>query len=135
VISQANVGVLRRAISAFNEHGFASEEALSFFDEAVVFEEPPEQPAPRVARGLGEAARVFGGFDEAWETHTSEPEEFRVVDDERVLVLSLEHFKGRDGIELTQPCGNLFTLRNEKIVRLQSFWERETALRAAGLKQ
>lgn len=133
-MSQDHVETLRRVFVAFNEGGFTSKEALSFFDEALIFEEPPEQPAPRVAHGRDEAARLFGQFDEVWDTHVSEPEEFLVVDDERVLVLTREHFRGRDGIEVTQPCGNLFTLRNMKIVRMQSFWERETALRAAGLE-
>ena len=133
-MSQSHVEILRRVFIAFNEGGFASEEALSFFAEAVVFEEPPEQPAPRVAHGREEAARMFGQFDALWDTHVSEPQEFLVVDDERVLVLSREHFRGRDGIEVTQPCGNLFTMRDEKIVRMQSFWERGTALRAAGLE-
>ena len=76
---------------------------------------------------------MFALFDEAWETHISEPQEFIVVDDERILVLTVEHFRGRDGIEVSQPCGNLFTLRGGKIVRLQSFWERGNALAAAGL--
>lgn len=133
-MSPANVEMIRKVIDAFNERGFSSEGALSFFDEAVVFEEPPEQPAPRVAHGREEAARIFAQFDEAWEQHTSEPQEFIVVDDERVLVLTIEHFRGRDGIEISQPCGSLFTLRDGKVTRMQSFWERATALEAAGLR-
>ncbi|MDQ2675873.1 MAG: nuclear transport factor 2 family protein [Actinomycetota bacterium] len=132
-MSQENVEITRKIIEAFNERGFRSEGALSFFDESVIFEEPPEQPAPRVARGREEAAQIFGQFDEAWETHVSDPQEFIVVDNERVLVLTIEHFRGRDGIELSQPCGNLFTLRDGKVVRMQSFWERGNALEAAGL--
>jgi hypothetical protein len=31
--------------------------------------------------------------------------EFRAIDDERVLMLSTEHFRGRDGIEISQPQG------------------------------
>jgi ketosteroid isomerase-like protein len=132
-MSEENLAITRKAIDAFNERGFGSEGALSFFDEAMVFEEPPEQPAPRTARGREEAARIFAQFDEAWESHISEPQEFIVVDEERVLVLTVEHFRGRDGIEVTQPCGNLFTVRDGRIVRMQSFWERGSALRAAGL--
>lgn len=134
-MSQENVEITRRAIQAFNEGGFGSEDALSFFDAELVFEEPPEQPAPRVARGREAAARLFGQFDEAWEAHRSEPEEIRTLDKERVLVLSVEHFRGRDGIEINQPCGTIFTLRRRKIVRMQSFWERKTALDAAGLSE
>ncbi len=132
-MSQENVDTTRRAINAFNEHGFDSEWSLRFLDESFVFEEPPEQPAPRVARGREAAVEMYAQFDEAWEAHTSDPQEVIAVDDERVLVLSVERFRGRDGIELTQPCGNLFTLRSHKIIRMQSFWEQATALHAAGL--
>jgi ketosteroid isomerase-like protein len=56
-----------------------------------------------------------------------------VIDDARILLLSIEHFRGRDGIEIDQPCGTIYTLRDGKVVRMQSFWERENALKAAGL--
>jgi ketosteroid isomerase-like protein len=110
-----------------------SEETLSFFDADVVFEEPPEQPAPRTANGREELARMFGEFDAAWENHQSRTDEIRVIDDERVLVLSVEQFRGRDGIEVDQPAGGIFTLRGGKVIRFQAFWERATALEAAGL--
>lgn len=134
-MSRENVEIIRQVVEAFNEKGMGSEATLSFFDAGVVFEEPPEQPSPTVAEGRDAASRTFKQFDEVWEAHRSEPEEIRVVDDERVLLLSIEHFRGRDGIELAQPCGTLFTLRSGKIARMQSFWERENALRAAGLRE
>lgn len=133
-MSQENLEIVRRAVQAFNEVGMA-EAALRFFDTSAVFEEPPEQPSPTVAQGRDAAVRTFRQFEEAWEEHRSEPEEIRIVDDERVLVLSIEHFRGRDGIEISQPCGSLFTVRDGKIVRLRSFWERENALRAAGQQE
>jgi ketosteroid isomerase-like protein len=50
-------------------------------------------------------------------------------------VLSIERFRGRDGIEIDQPCGTIFTFRDGKIARMQSFWDRENALEAAGLSE
>ena len=109
--------------------------ALRYFgEENEHLEEPPEQPSPNVAKGRDASCpRVFAQFEEAWEEHRSETEEIRVVDVERVLVLSIEHFRGRDGIEVSQPAGNVFTLRGGKIVRLQAFWDRANALEAVGL--
>jgi ketosteroid isomerase-like protein len=132
-MSEENVEIVRRAVEAFNERGLSSEKSLSFFDADVTFEEPPEQPAPRVARGRDSAAEMFRQFDEAWEEHRSVPEEIRGIDDQRVLMLSIEQFRGRDGIEIDQPCGTLFTFTDGKITRMQSFWERENAFEAAGL--
>jgi ketosteroid isomerase-like protein len=130
-MSQENVEIIRRLLEAFNEGG--AEKALSFFDAGAVFEEPPEQPGSTVAQGRDEASRAFVKFDETWEEHRSEPEDFRVIDDDRVLVFTVEHFRGRDGLEITQPGGHIFTLRDGKVVRLQAFWERENAVKAAGI--
>jgi ketosteroid isomerase-like protein len=133
-VSQENLELVRQVMETFTEAGM-EESARRFFHVDGVFEEPPEQPSPAVARGRDAAIRTYRQFDEAWEEHRSDVEEMRVVDDERVLVLSLEHFRGRDGIEVTQPCGNLFTLREGKVIRLQSFWERANAFAAAGLEE
>ena len=134
-MSQENVEVIQQVIAAFNEGGAGSEMTLSFFAEDAVFEEPPEQPAPGVAQGREAVSELFGRFDETWEEHHSEPEEFRVIDDERVLYLSVDHFRGRDGIEIHQPSATLFTLREGKVTRMQAFWERKTGLEAAGLSE
>jgi uncharacterized protein len=130
--SQDNVELVGQAVRAFNEVGMA-EAARRFFAPDGVFEEPPEQPTPTVAEGRDAAVRLFEQFEEVWEEHQSEVQGIRAIDDERVLALSVEHFRGRDGIELAQPCGSVYTLRDGKIVRLQSFWERQNALKAAGL--
>jgi ketosteroid isomerase-like protein len=134
-MSQENVEIVRRAVEAFNEGGMGSEATLSFFDAAAVFEEPPEQPGPRVAHGREAVSRMFTQFDEAWEEHRSHPNEVRAIDDERVLLLSLDHFRGRDGIEMDQTSGTIFTLRGGKIVRMQAFWDQVNALKAAGLRE
>jgi ketosteroid isomerase-like protein len=134
-MSLENVEIIRRLVEAFNEGGFGSAATVSFFDGSAVFEEPPEQPGPSVAVGREAVSRAFVKFDEAWEEHRSEPEEFRAVDDERVLFFSVDHFRGRDGLEITQPSGTLFTIRDGKIVRMQAFWKRENALESAGLSE
>jgi len=74
-------------------------------------------------------------FDEAWEENRFEIEEIRSLDDERVLALGINHFRGRGGIEVDQPSATLFTLREGKVTRMQSFWERDNALKAAGLAE
>jgi ketosteroid isomerase-like protein len=132
-MSEENVEVLKRAVEAFNQGGTAA--AIKFFAEDVEFHEPPEQPAPRVARGAGEVVRLFDEFDEAWVKHQSELEEIRAVGANRLLVFSVERFVGRDGIELAAPAGAIFTFRKGKIVRWEAFWDRERALEAAGLSE
>jgi len=132
-MSAENVEVVRRAAEAFNEQGITGAVTAELFDDEVEFHEPPEQPAPRSARGREELRRLFGEFDAAWAEHKTEPKEFRALDDERVLVFSVERFKGRDGMAVDAPGAAIFTVRAGKIVGWEAFWDRQSALKAAGL--
>ncbi len=128
-MSKDNIELVRQTVEAFNDGGIAG--ALRFLDASAVFEEPPEQPGPEVARGRDSFGETFARFDANWEAHRSETQEIRAIDDERVLRLSLEHFRGRDGIEVSQPAGTIFTVRDRKIVRMQPFWDQQRAIEAA----
>ena len=133
-MSQENVELVHRMVKRFNEQGIDAT-GSEFLDANVEFREPPEQPGAEVARGREETVRFFARFDEAWESHQSEPEEIRALDAHRVLLLSVERFRGRDGIEVAQPAGSIFTLHQGRVLRWQAFWNRETALEAAGLSE
>lgn len=130
-----NVDTVRRAVEEFNERGFDGIGDSDLVTDDFEFHEPPEQPAPRVARGREEVRKLGGEFDAAWEEHRSEPQEIRAVDADRVLLVSVEHFKGRDGIEVEAPFAAIFTLRDGKLARWQAFWDKQKALEAAGLSQ
>jgi hypothetical protein len=50
-------------VESFNEAGFSAKATLDFFDADAVFEEPLEQPAPRIARGRDAVVEMFSRFD------------------------------------------------------------------------
>ena len=64
-------------------------------------------------------------------------EEFIDAGGDQVLVFTREGGRGRgSGAEVeTHPTGHLWTLRDGKAIRLQSYWERYEALEAAGLRE
>lgn len=126
--------VIRQVAETFNREG-AEATARRFFADDIEFCEPPEQPAPGVARGREQVLTLFNTFDEAWESHRSDPEEVRPIGADKVLVLSVERFTGRDGIEIAAPAAAVFTLRDGKIIRWEAFWERQRALEVAGLSE
>ncbi len=134
-MSEENVELVRRAVQAFNERGFDGIGDSELVTDDFEFHEPPEQPAPRVARGREEVRRLGGEFDAAWEEHRSEPQEIRALDADRVLLVSVEHFKGRDGIEVEAPFAAIFTVREGRLARWHAFWDTEKALEAAGLSE
>ena len=134
-MSEENVSVVRQAVEEFNDRGFEGIGDSELITDDFEFHEPPEQPAPRVARGREEARQLGVEFDAAWEEHRSELQEIRAVGADRVFLLTTEHFKGRDGIELETPFAAVFTLRDGKIFRWQAYWDKEKALDAAGLAE
>jgi ketosteroid isomerase-like protein len=129
VTAAQNVETVRQLVGAFNSGGIDA--ASAFFAPEVEFHEPPEQPAPRVARGAEETRKIFAEFDAAWEQHDSQPEEIRAVGEDAVLLLTTERFRGRDGIEIENESGALFVLREGLIVHWLAFWDRGKALKAA----
>jgi hypothetical protein len=44
-------------------------------------------------------------------------------------------FSAVTGSKSPQPAGGIFTFRDEKIVRIEWWWDRQTALEAAGLAE
>jgi ketosteroid isomerase-like protein len=71
----------------------------------------------------------------AWKDFRAEPEEYLVLDGERILVLVRNSGRGRtSGLAVDQrSVANLFQLRDGKVTRLVIYWERERAIADLGL--
>jgi ketosteroid isomerase-like protein len=65
------------------------------------------------------------------------PERFIDAGHDRVLVFSREGGRGKEsGAEVqTHLTAHLWTLRDGKAIRMQSYWERAEALEAVGLSE
>ena len=86
------------------------------------------------------------GLDELWTAMLEylrafsdlriEAERFIDLGGDRVLVLSRHTARGKQsGVPIEGEIGDLFTLRDGKIVRYYSYWNRAVALEAAGLSE
>jgi len=88
-------------------------------------------------RGLAEAGRAWTDFLAAWQGHRVSIDEYRLLEDGRVLTLGRFTAHGRasgvDLDELTTRGANVFTLRGEKVVKLVVYFDREHALADLGL--
>jgi ketosteroid isomerase-like protein len=133
-MSEENVDLIRKAVEAFNSEG-PEAAGQKFLSDDVEFHDPPDAPSPRVARGREAVRKQFNAFNETWEQHTTEPQQIRPMGADKVLLVSVEHFTGRDGIKLEAPSASVFTLRDRKVIRWEAFWDRERALEAAGLSE
>jgi ketosteroid isomerase-like protein len=90
-------------------------------------------------RGVAAMGKRWRDWMSAWGDYRSEPDEFRELDGERVLVLMQHSGRGKAsgvGIEnMTRPGANVFEIRDGKVVRLALYWDRQHALADLGLKE
>ena len=89
-----------------------------------------------VSEGVDGFIALWRDYLSAWDSWVVSPKGFVEVDDERVLVLLA--YQGRSkthGAEMTLDGGNLLTLRDGKVARVQLFFNRLDALAAAGLSE
>jgi ketosteroid isomerase-like protein len=92
-------------------------------------------PEPGRCIGLEEMSARYGGWLRGWKDFRAEPEEYLVVDAERILVLVHNSGRGRtSGLELEQrSVANFFEIRNGKVERLVLYFDRDRALADLGL--
>jgi ketosteroid isomerase-like protein len=132
-VASANLDVVRSIYAAWERGDYSSAEWAHPEIEFVV----ADGPAPGSWTGLAGMAEGWRGFMGAWEEIRTEVDEYRELDDERVLVL--QHFSARgktSGLEvgpLLTKAANLFHLRGGKVTMLVCYMDRERALADLGL--
>lgn len=94
-------------------------------------------PCTRHLDGAGGAAEGFRDYLEAWEEYGIDAEEYRELDDERVLALFRRSGRGKlSGVGLGQIQSNaamLFHIRDCKVTRIVVYYDRHRALADLGL--
>ena len=89
-------------------------------------------PEPGNVKGVAAMAAMWGQFLREWKGYSVEVDEYRELDDERILVLIRNKGRGKaSGLEVAdvEPrSANLFHLRDGKVTRLTAWWSRDRAL-------
>ena len=87
--------------------------------------------------GVEEMAEAWGEMLRAWENLRAVPDEFRELDDDRVLVLLRNQGRGRgsgiDVEEISVKAANVFTIGDGKVTSLTLYWDRDRAISDLGL--
>lgn len=94
-------------------------------------------PDPGTWTGLTGMAEGYRTWLSAWTNFRAEPEEYLVLDDERILVLVHNTGRGRtSGLSLDErSAANLFQLENGKVTRVVVYLDRERARVDLGLEE
>lgn len=131
-MADENVETIRRGFEAYNRDGV--EALLAFLDPEFEAVTAPELTVePDTYRGHEGIRRYFESFYEVMEDIRFEPQELIDAGDQVVVLVRLRA-RGKDtGIEAEQSLFQVWTVRDGRAVRLETFAERSEALRAAGL--
>jgi ketosteroid isomerase-like protein len=132
-ISAEKLRLLGEAYEAFNRDGW--EGMVPFLDGDFEFHEPPEQPGATVFYGIEAARKGWARWAEAWTEQRSEFESLLELPDGRLLILTRERMKGREGLEVEHEAAQVVTLRGDKILRWATFWDRGNAAEALGMRE
>ena len=94
-------------------------------------------PADGSWRGLDGMAEGFRNYLSGWEDFRVQADEYRELDDGRVLVLTWYSGRGKtSGLELREmqtKNAALFHIRDGKVTRGVAYWDRDRALADLGL--
>ena len=132
-MSQQNVEVVRQCADALDRRDFDA--ALKDVAPDCEFDASSNLGEWRgVHRGHDQIRQVWRSFFEPWESVRTGFDE--VIDaDDRVVICSTAHLRGRDGIEVTAKQNFAFTFLDGVITHVAAFNERAEALEAAGLSE
>jgi ketosteroid isomerase-like protein len=97
-------------------------------------------PSPGKWTGLAGVAKSTRDFISVWEGYRAEVDEYRELDDTRVLVLNNRRGRGKTsglemGRQLRAKGASLFHIRNGKVARTVVYFDRDRALADLGLKE
>jgi ketosteroid isomerase-like protein len=137
-MSKENVEVVHRiyAVLSPSPLSVSLELVKEFIDPEIDWRGPREFPDLAERHyGYEGVARYLAKLGEVLDDYRMMPERFIDAGDDRVLVFSREGGRGKlSGAEVqTHLTAHVWTVKDSKAVRMQSYWERADALEAVGL--
>jgi ketosteroid isomerase-like protein len=138
-MSRANIELVRRLYGELASEGSPPEFEQRLTDEALgQFLDPGIEWVPvahsvlavESYRGFDGVRRFWGEFVSTWESYKVEPLSFHDAGDQVAVVV---HIVGRThALEVDETQSSLLTIRDGRVVRVQSFADPDGALEAAG---
>jgi ketosteroid isomerase-like protein len=130
-----NLDLVRSIVADWERGDFTSAEWADDKIEFVL----PDGPDPGSWTGIAAMGDAWGRRISAAESFRIEAEEFRELDDERVLVLTpvsgRSKTTGLDLGQMSRKGATLFHMRNGKVTRLVPYFDRDGALADLGLQE
>jgi ketosteroid isomerase-like protein len=131
-MSQENVDVVNRAVSAINERDVDAYLGLCTPDIELINPVAAIEGPSRGAQGIRD---FFEGINEGARRFELKVERLQPLDDDRVLAWLTLHLESKGGFPQTQSLTNLYELEGGTLSRVRVFRDPKKALEAAGLSE
>ena len=107
---------------------------LSYLDPEIEFSQPADEPGGGTYYGHEGVIQAFARWTAAWDDYRVEVEELIDLGDD-VLVRTRHHGRGKDSrVDVEMQIFQIWTLRNEKVVRARMYYDEAEAREAVGLR-
>lgn len=129
----ANLDLVRSIYAGWERGDFSSNDGADT-DIEFSFAGGPE---PESRTGLAGMAQGYRNWLRAWKDFRAQPESYRVIDSERILVLVRNSGLGRvSGVEIEErSVANLFHVRGGKVARIVVYLDRQLASPSSGSRR
>jgi ketosteroid isomerase-like protein len=131
----ANLDLVRSIFASWERGDFGSAAWADPGIEYVI----ADGPSPGNWTGLARMAESFRGRLIGWKEFRIEADEYRELDDERVFVLTRSTARGKAGRlvvgQMRVQGAAVFHVRDGKVTRFVTYWDRERALADLGLEE
>ena len=132
-MSQENVETVRQGYEAFNRGDV--EWMIAQLDPEIVWEDAAEVPGSSSYRGIREVRGYLESFAQQWEEIRFEPEGILDAGEQVVALVRLVARGRASGAQVDARLAHLYELRGMRVLRVRTFFDRESALEAAGLRE
>jgi ketosteroid isomerase-like protein len=133
-MTSANLDLVRSILAAWGRGDFSSVEWADPQIEYVF----TDGPAPGIWKGMAGMEEASRDWVNAWENWHVEAEGCRELDDKRVFVLMRYGGRGKlSGFELGEvrsQAASVWHIRDGKVTKLVTYWDRDRALADLGLE-
>jgi ketosteroid isomerase-like protein len=132
-MTPTNLDLVRSILAAWETGDFSS---AAWAHPDIEYVQIGEGPNPGIWLGIPGMTRGFGEWISAWEDYRVVADEYREIDDERVLVLARQSGRGRSSgleVQFDAPC--MFHVRGGKVTRLAVYTHPERALADLGFNE
>jgi ketosteroid isomerase-like protein len=134
-MSEENVEVVRRIYAEWERGNFSA--GVERFAPDIRFETWMPDASENVnANGIAELRDFMRNWFAQWKNYRVIGDEFREVGDDKVFVAGRQAATGhQSGAEVESPGFSVWTFRDGKVVSLFLNYDRQNALKAAGLSE